>query len=84
MKLLLITLTFIILNFSTSYSIEKKNCVTKLQKAKPACWEQLKLEKVKETKVMKKLKESHKNLEDKKKSFDEKNKTLWDMFKNKK
>ena len=55
---------------------------TAIQKALPACWQQLEPGKLKETKVMNKIEESHKKLEDKKKAFDEKNKTLWDIFKN--
>ena len=92
MKLLLTVLSLITLIFSNANSIEKKKCETALQKALPACWQQLEpgkltgklTGKLKKTKVMSKIGTSHENLEDKKKAFDEKNKTLWDMFKNSK
>ena len=66
MKLLLTILTLITLFFSNAYSIEKKKCETAIQKALPACWQQLEPGKLKETKVMNKIEKSHKNLEDKK------------------
>ena len=88
MKLLLTVLALITLFFLNANSLEKKKCETALQKALPACWQQLEpgklTEKLKKTKIMSEIGTGHENLEDKKKAFDEKNKTLWDMYKNSK